>query len=1021
MSVRQHRLQLGTRLQAWLLRLVGRLPLKVVLTVPFILLSLGLVALLEGLAWHIHQQAIQATLAQLQLPETDRLAAALFQAQIANCRIHLGVASLVTVLATGALGVWLSHHLAAPLRQLIQASYVVSSHGGLGRDKQRIYPSSAITEINALSHAWAQMLAPLNPPACPQTTREDGDDHTESEQPYLRQNQDLKSLLENIPHIVARLAPQLSDQSHSNPRYEFLYINSYIEKILPIKVTELINRTSEELSLPVNFLTTWNTSIDRVFTTQQEQQIEYTFTHEGKPQYWSARLVPEFAADGAVATVLVVACNVTDLKQAELALQKREECLRHILDHMPVMLDALDDNGQLIVWNQECERVTGYSAQEMLHNPEAFTWLYPDTNYRESMMRLWRERGNNYRNWEWEITCKNGQKKTISWSNLSEEFPIRGWFAWGIGVDVSDRKQAEQALQKRIEHERLIATITQHIRQSLDLPEVLHTTVTEIQRLLQADRALIYQLRMDGSGTVIAEAVIPDYPQILGESFAASVFPADYQDLYRQGRVHAIADIHAPDLELSPCWVELLAQWAVRSKLIVPILMPSAAAPSSNTLWGVLVVHQCAKPRQWHTTEIELLVQLADQIALVIKQSELYQTVQQFNVHLEAEVQERTQQLQQAFEFEATLKQITDQVRDSLDEAKILQTAVEALALALGARGCNTALYDLEAQTSTIKYEYTTFAKPFRNYTMRMQNFPIGYRQLLAGQYFQYCSLSPYPQRGRVATLACPMQNDQGVLGDLWVINEPNYGFTEPEIRLVQQVANQCAIALRQARLYQASQTQVQELERLNQLKDDFLSTVSHELRTPLANMNSALKMLQLFLQQPGLFSDQAETLRIKPDRALQYLDIMQAQYHQELNLVNDLLDLARLEAGTALPTLVPIDLELCLSQWVANFQERVNRQQQTLQLDLGKDIPVVISDPQILERTISELINNACKYTPPEGQIKVQLSTTLDTIKIAVINTGSEIPKTELPYIFDKFYRVPSGDRWKHGGTQKC
>ncbi len=83
-----------------------------------------------------------------------------------------------------------------------------------------------------------------------------------------------------------------------------------------------------------------------------------------------------------------------------------------------------------------------------------------------------------------------------------------------------------------------------------------------------------------------------------------------------------------------------------------------------------------------------------------------------------------------------------------------------------------------------------------------MKNFWVSYQQLLAGQYFQYCSLSPYPQRGRVSTLACPMQSHQGVLGDIWVINDPSSGFTEQDIRLVQQVASQCAIALRQARLY---------------------------------------------------------------------------------------------------------------------------------------------------------------------------------------------------------------------------
>lgn len=852
--------------------------------------------------------------------------------------------------------------------------------------------------------------------ACALCISKDITERKRTEQKLLRQEQEFRALVEHIPDIVARLSPRKIGDEHN--QYEFLYINSKIEQILSIPAAQFIHKTSEELLFPVDFITSWNAALDRVFATGKDQQLNYTPTNQDGRQYWSAQLVPEFDADGRVETVLVLARDITDLKQAEIALRQNEERLRHILENMPVMLDAVDENWQLIVWNRECEKVTGYSAEEIIHNPQAFSWLYPDAAYRETMLALWQGRGNNYRNWEWEITCKDGTRKTISWSNISDEFPIQGWGAWGIGVDISDRKQAEHTLQQRIQHERLITTITQHIRQSLELQEILNATVTEIQHLLQADRVLVYQLMENGTITVIAEAVVPGFLSVLGKSLPLALFAVEAQELYRQGQVQVIVDIRDPDLGLSPDLIEIIEQWSVCSKLIVPVLMPSTVAQASNSLWGLVVVQQCTSIRQWQPIEVELLTQLADQVAIAIQQSELYQQLQKFNMALESEVQERTRQLRQAFEFEATLKHITDQVRDHLDEAQILQTAVEALARALGSRGCNAALYDLEAQTSTIKYEYTTFSQPFRNYKMRMQNFAVGYQQLLAGQCFQYCSLSPYPQRGRVATLACPMQTDQGVLGDVWVINEPHYGFTEQDIRLVQQVANQCAIALRQARLYQASLAQVRELERLNQLKDDFLSTVSHELRTPLSNMNSALHMLQLFLEQPGLFSEQAETLRIKPDRAFQYLDVMRSQYQQELGLVNDLLDLSRLEAGTELPTLVTVELDQCLPAWVNAFQERAKNQQQTLSLSLEATLPPFLSDPLMLERTIGELIHNACKYTPPDGTIAVAATAMPTVIQITVTNTGSEIPTAELPYIFDKFYRVPSGDRWKHGGT---
>ena len=97
---------------------------------------------------------------------------------------------------------------------------------------------------------------------------------------------------------------------------------------------------------------------------------------------------------------------------------------------------------------------------------------------------------------------------------------------------------------------------------------------------------------------------------------------------------------------------------------------------------------------------------------------------------------------------------------------------------------------------------------------------------------------------------AAPIRDDRDVLGDLWLINDADSYLTEIDIRLVEQVTNQCAIAIRQARLYQESQSQVRELERVNTLKDDFLSTVSHELRTPVTSMRVALQLLGVTLNQ---------------------------------------------------------------------------------------------------------------------------------------------------------------------------
>ncbi|MDX2228398.1 MAG: PAS domain S-box protein [Leptolyngbyaceae cyanobacterium bins.349] len=138
------------------------------------------------------------------------------------------------------------------------------------------------------------------------------------------------------------------------------------------------------------------------------------------------------------------------LAQMQAVLQERDQQFRWVLEHMPLMLHVFDANRVLQVWNQECERVTGYSAAEMVGNPQAMSLLYPDPAYREQMMAHWQEKGNNDCNWEWQVTCKDGSTKAIAWSNVANQVPVPGWAWWGMGTDVSPLKQARQEQQQAL-------------------------------------------------------------------------------------------------------------------------------------------------------------------------------------------------------------------------------------------------------------------------------------------------------------------------------------------------------------------------------------------------------------------------------------------------------------------------------------------------------------------------------------------------------------------------------------------
>ncbi len=393
---------------------------------------------------------------------------------------------------------------------------------------------------------------------------------------------------------------------------------------------------------------------------------------------------------------------------------------------------------------------------------------------------------------------------------------------------------------------------------------------------------------------------------------------------------------------------------------------------------------------------------------------------------LEEKLTKSTHKLDTLLATDATLKRITDRVRDSLDENQILQTVVKELTEALGAKGANTSLYDLNMGTSTIYHEYTTLSASDRGRVAQMEKFPEVYHLLLDGKYLQFCSITPNPVRGRVAMFACPIREDQEVLGDLWLYKDKEHGFDDLDIRLVQQVANQCAIAIRQARLYQESQSQVRELERVNTLKDDFLSTVSHELRTPVTSMRVALQLLGTTLNQELDLSLDTDTLSSpqatspeSQDRVSRYYRILKEECEREISLINDLLDLQRLDVGNLAVNPQPIKLPDWIPALTYGFHARTKSRKQQLEIAVAPDLPVLITDSSSLERLLTELMNNACKYTPPGSRIQLNVAQAEDsTLQFAVTNTGIEISEKELPLIFDKFYRVPSADPWKQGGT---
>jgi len=760
----------------------------------------------------------------------------------------------------------------------------------------------------------------------------------------------------------------------------------------------------------------------------------------GERRYLSVNGAPLKDGSGTIAQIIFSMVDITALMQSQKAQQDALDFYRQTFESSPAIKLLIDPTtADIVDANPAAATFYGYPIETLRQMKITdINTLPPKT----VQARMEQTRTLNSHCWHFPHRLASGEIRQVEVH--SSRFQLQGReLLYSIIHDITDRQCFEDALQSQLQQEKLLEGVTQAIRQSLDLNVVLQTTVNQVRRLLNADRVIIYRPSATGmSGAVVVESCAPAYPPLLGWKIGdTSLEQKRFIQPYGQGQSQAIANISTSDLD--PAYVQLLETFDVKSQLTIPILYTSPsvlvhssanstdplAGPMSppvppvdtaplNQIWGLLIIHQCSTEHPWHDWELALLQRLEMQLAVAIQQAELYQQVQQLNLDLEEQVRQRTSQLQKSLSSEAVLKRITDKIHDNLNESAILQTAVRELGLALNLIRCHASLYDLDQQTATVCYEYSASVLSSKGSVTEMGRFPEIYQPLLAGQPLQFCTPGvPTQVQSSMLVLCYPIgDDDQGVLGDLKLLSPRDYGFDQRDLQLVQQVAKQCAIAIRQSRLYQAAQTQIRELEKLNRLKDDFLSTTSHELRTPLSSIKMSTQLMEALLRQGG------EPIPPKLERCL---GILRDECDREITLINDLLLLQQLNAETQPFIPSTFKLQDWLPQVVQTFEETFQAHQQTCRLDLSSTLPSITTDLFMFNRVLGELLTNAYKFTPAGETITITAEfvesspiTPQPHLQLCLTNTGVAIAPHELPHIFEQFYRIPSHDPWKYGGT---
>ncbi|MEY3866780.1 MAG: hypothetical protein RLZZ338_671 [Cyanobacteriota bacterium] len=639
-------------------------------------------------------------------------------------------------------------------------------------------------------------------------------------------------------------------------------------------------------------------------------------------------------------------------------------------------------------------------------------------------------------------------------------------------VNIDEIKQVQKALEKqtealhqRVEREHLQLEITQRIRQSLDLQTIFNIACDEIRQVLHADRVGIFKFDPNSNcnnGKFIAESLLRGYPSALETPVEDHCFGENYANLYAQGHYYAIADIDAGGLQ--PCHRDILAQFGVRASLVMPL-------SCGDVLWGLLCVHQCSSPREWHFDNIELTRQLSNQLAIAIQQVDLYQKVQsELVIRQQAEAQLASQLAQQK-----ALANITERIRQSLNLQEILAIVTQQVKEIMQ---CDRAIIFQvfhEASSRIVEESVSPNLLSVKHYEWEnetwseeiMETYWQGKPRIVPdvmNDRFTDC-LMEYSRESQIQSkiVAPILQEDHSLETQRWISSHyasriwgvlvvhscySKRVWTEAEAEFLQQVANQLAIAIQQVslfeqlqqELFQRERTQAQLTERNRDLesatqqaqaasrtKSEFLANMSHEIRTP---MNAILGFSELL---QGLMTDKA---------AKNYLKSIQSNGKILLTLINDILDLSKVEAGQLTINYEQINLHFLLQEIEQIFIQRAHEKGLELTLVMGTTVPhFILIDEIRLRQILFNLIGNAVKFTPDGGKVIIQVNgefrnktaehgellvdkdaigatNTLYDLEIAVIDTGIGISAKHQTVIFDAFQQVQGQPERKYGGT---
>src|SRR5437870_5262072 len=458
--------------------------------------------------------------------------------------------------------------------------------------------------------------------------------------------------------------------------------------------------------------------------------------------------------------------------------------------------------------------------------------------------------------------------------------------------------------------------------------------------------------------------------------------------------------VHIPDLDKDRDYsVRSVVAAGTATVLAVPMLRDGSPI-------GTVNVHIYGTPRPFSGKQTTLLQTFADHAVIAIQNARLFN-----------ELQARTAELTQPVEQLTALGEVSRAVSSTLDVETVLNTIVSRASQLAGAAGCSIFEYDPAAEQFELRATHnddTEFVAALRAAPLRKgegimgraaeMREPIQIPDITQPGAYQSSVRDTLIRFGYRAVLAVPLLREDQIIGSLTFIRKAPGEFPPKVVDVPKTFATQSALAIQNARLFREIADKSAQLEAASRHKSEFLANMSHELRTPL---NAIIGFSEVLTER--MFGE----LNEKQD---EYLTDIHASGQHLLSLINDILDLSKIEAGRMELERSEFDLPNAIENALILVRERASRRGIRLGSTVEERLGVISGDERKVKQVLLNLLSNALKFTPEGGRIEVRATPVDGSVEVSVTDTGVGIAPADQDAVFEEFRQVGAADKKAEG-----